>query len=139
MKAFVNKMKRIDIRFAFFMTQFYDHSLLNEMMKFISSCGDFGMSWLIVILISNMIEKTRSMSIHMLIALIAATLIGQVTIKTLVRRKRPCHTYPDVPLLIPTPSDLSFPSAIRHLLLLVVLLCYSLIHYLVLLVIFMQL
>lgn len=110
MKAFVNKMKRIDICFAFFMTQFYDHSLLNEMMKFISSCGDFGMSWLIVILISNMIEKTRSMSIHMLIALIAATLIGQVTIKTLVRRKRPCHTYPDVPLLIPTPSDLSFPS-----------------------------
>ena len=73
-------------------------------------CGDFGMSWLIVILITNMIDQTRTMSIDMLIALIAATLIGQVTIKSLVRRKRPCHTYPEVQLLITTPSDLSFPS-----------------------------
>ena len=79
-------------------------------MKFISMCGDFGMSWLIVILITNMIDQTRIMSIDMLIALIAATLIGQVTIKSLVRRKRPCHTYPEVQLLITTPSDLSFPS-----------------------------
>ena len=92
------------------MTHFYKHHLTNEIMKFISMCGDFGMSWLIVILITNMIDQTRTMSIDMLIALIAATLIGQVTIKSLVRRKRPCHTYPEVQLLITTPSDLSFPS-----------------------------
>lgn len=110
MKAFVNKIKQIDIRLAFYMTQFYHYQFLNETMKFISSCGDFGMSWLVVILISNMIDQTRSMSIHMLIALIAATLIGQVTIKSIVRRKRPCHTYKDVNMLIPIPSDLSFPS-----------------------------
>lgn len=110
MKALLNKIKSIDVRFAFHMTHYYDHHIMNEIMKFISSCGDFGMSWLIIILISNMIDSTRSMSIHMLIALIAATIIGQVTIKSIVRRKRPCHTYHDVQLLIPVPSDLSFPS-----------------------------
>lgn len=110
MRTLINKIKTIDVRFAFYMTQFYDYHVLNEIMKFISSCGDFGMSWLIIILISNMIDSTRAMSIHMLIALIAATIIGQVTIKSIVKRKRPCHTYQDVDILIPIPSDLSFPS-----------------------------
>ena len=106
MKSLINKIQDIDIHIAFYMTHFYKHHLTNEIMKFISMCGDFGMSWLIVILITNMIDQTRTMSIDMLIALIAATLIGQVTIKSLVRRKRPCHTYPEVQLLITTPSDL---------------------------------
>ncbi|MEG0368144.1 MAG: phosphatase PAP2 family protein [Coprobacillus sp.] len=110
MKKIFNKIKKIDIKLAFSMTQHYQHHVLNDIMIFISSCGDFGMSWLIIILITNIIDHTRSMSIDMLIALISATLIGQVTIKSIVRRKRPCHTYSDVKLLITTPSDLSFPS-----------------------------
>lgn len=110
MKSVINKIRDIDVHIAFLMTQFYQHHIMNEIMKFISMCGDFGMSWLVIILITNMIDQTRAMSIDMLIALIAATLIGQVTIKSIVRRKRPCHTYPEVELLITTPSDLSFPS-----------------------------
>lgn len=110
MRSLIKKIKERDVKVAFYMTQFYQYHFLNDIMKFISSCGDFGMSWLIIILITNIIDSTRLMSIDMLITLIAATLIGQVTIKTLVRRKRPCHTYQEVELLIPTPSDLSFPS-----------------------------
>lgn len=110
MRSLIKKIKEKDIQFAFYITQFYKHRILNDIMIFITSCGDFGMSWLIIILITNMIDSTRTMSIDMLIALIAATLIGQITIKSLVRRKRPCHTYQEVDLLIPVPSDLSFPS-----------------------------
>jgi len=110
MKNLIHKIISLDKKWAFVMPEFYQHHVLNDVMMFISSCGDFGMSWLIVILITNMIDQTRMMSIKMLIALIGATLIGQVTIKSIVRRKRPCHSYPEVELLIPTPSDLSFPS-----------------------------
>ena len=110
MKALKNKIKEYDQQIAFSMLRFYKHHILNNIMMFISSCGDFGMSWLVIILITNMIDQTRNMSIKMLIALIAATIVGQVTIKSLVRRKRPCHSYPEVQLLIATPSDLSFPS-----------------------------
>lgn len=110
MKTIFKKIIDNDIKFSLSMTKHYQHHLLNEVMIFISSCGDFGMSWLIVILITNLIDQTQAMSIDLLVALIAATLIGQVTIKTIVKRKRPCHTYPDIKLLIPTPSDLSFPS-----------------------------
>lgn len=110
MKTMLNKIKKIDVTVAYWFTHFHHHIWLNELMKFISSCGDFGMSWLVIILITNMIDQTRQMSIDMLIALIGATLIGQVTIKTLVKRKRPCHTHNDVTMLIPIPSDMSFPS-----------------------------
>lgn len=106
----LKKIQYYDQKIAFSMSQFYCHHILNEIMKFISSCGDFGMSWLIVILITNIYEPTRHMSIDMLIALISATLIGQITIKSIVRRKRPCHTYTQVPMLVSVPNDLSFPS-----------------------------
>ncbi|MFQ7174210.1 MAG: phosphatase PAP2 family protein [Thomasclavelia ramosa] len=46
----------------------------------------------------------------MLTALLLATIIGQVTIKSLVKRKRPCHTFHDVNMLVAIPSDYSFPS-----------------------------
>lgn len=107
----IKKIKEIDIKISHQMPSLYHHHIINEIMKLISLCGDFGMSWLIIIFLSHMYEPTRQMSIDMLIALIATTLIGQVTIKSIVRRKRPCHSYPDVSLLIPTPSDLSFPSS----------------------------
>lgn len=107
---FFNKINDFDIKAAFYMTKFYSHKWLNQIMMFISSCGDFGMSWLVVILITNLNPSTRSMSIDMLIALLASTIIGQVTIKTFVKRERPCHTYKDVEMLVPIPSDYSFPS-----------------------------
>lgn len=110
MKTIFKKIIDNDIKFSLSMIQHYQHHFLNEIMIFISSCGDFGMSWLIVILVTNIIDQTRAMSIDLLVALIAATLIGQVTIKTIVKRKRPCHAHPEIKLLIPTPSDLSFPS-----------------------------
>lgn len=106
----ITKIQSFDKQLAFSIIRFYKHHFLNEIMMFISSCGDFGMSWLVIILITNMIDETRNMSIDMLIALLGATIIGQVTIKSIVRRKRPCHTYPEVKLLITTPSDYSFPS-----------------------------
>lgn len=106
----LNKILEFDKKISFAMTKFYKHHFLNKVMKFISSCGDFGMSWLIVILVTNRFESTRQMSIYILIALIVATLAGQITIKSIVKRKRPCHTYTDVELLVPVPSDLSFPS-----------------------------
>ena len=106
----IKKILMFDEKISFQMLTFYHHHALNEIMKFISACGDFGMSWLIIILITNIYPPTRSMSIHMLIALILSTLVGQITIKSIVKRKRPCQRYPREDLLIPIPSDASFPS-----------------------------
>lgn len=105
------KIKQMDIFVSFQMLHYYKKKWLNEMMMFISSCGDFGMSWLIVILVTNNIASMHDMSVDMLVALLIATLIGQVTIKTIVKRKRPCQEFQNVKILIPIPSDYSFPSS----------------------------
>ena len=79
-------------------------------MKFIAGIGDFGMIWLLLILLLSLSSKTQLLSQKMLAALLLATVIGQVTIKSIIKRKRPCHTYSDVEMLVAIPSDYSFPS-----------------------------
>lgn len=108
--AILQKIKEIDIKTAYFFPKFYHHRFLSGIMKFIAGIGDFGMVWLVLVLLLSLNTKTQLLSQKMLAALLLATIVGQVTIKSLVRRKRPCHTYHDVDMLIPIPSDYSFPS-----------------------------
>lgn len=109
MKIF-QKINETDIKVSHFFVKFYHHHFLNKLMIFIAGSGDFGMIWLAIILLLSLNSTTRVLSQKMLAALLAATLAGQVTVKSLVKRKRPCHTFKDVKMLVPVPSDYSFPS-----------------------------
>ena len=40
----IKKILLFDEKISFQMLKFYKHHIFNEIMKFISSCGDFGMS-----------------------------------------------------------------------------------------------
>lgn len=106
----LQKIKEIDVKTSHFFPRFYHHRFLSATMKFIASIGDFGMIWLVLVLLLSLNDKTQLLSQKMLAALLLATIVGQVTIKSIVRRKRPCHTFNDVEMLIPVPSDYSFPS-----------------------------
>lgn len=106
----LQRIKEIDIKTSHFFPQFYHHRILSEIMKFIAGIGDFGMVWLVLVLVLSLSHKTQLLSQKMLMALLLATIVGQVTIKSIVKRKRPCHTFHDVEMLIPVPSDYSFPS-----------------------------
>lgn len=106
----LQKIKEIDIKTSHFFPQFYHHKILSNTMKFIAGIGDFGMIWLLLVLILSLNRNTQLLAQKMLAALLLATIIGQVTIKCIVKRKRPCHTYNDVKMLIAIPSDYSFPS-----------------------------
>ncbi|WP_455684181.1 phosphatase PAP2 family protein [Thomasclavelia sp.] len=106
----LQKIKEIDVKTSHFFPKFYHHKLLSNTMKFIAGIGDFGMVWLLLILILSLSNKTQLLSQKMLTALLLATIIGQVTIKSIIKRKRPCHTYDDVEMLVAIPSDYSFPS-----------------------------
>ena len=106
----LDKIKEIDKQISFSMLKHYKHTKLNKIMKTISYCGNLGVIWLIVIAIMYYYKPTRHVSIYVLLAIIFATLAGQITIKSIVKRPRPCHTYPEVNILLPVPTDLSFPS-----------------------------
>ncbi len=106
----IQKIKEIDIKTSHFFPKFYHHKFLSKTMKFIAGIGDFGMIWLLLVLVLSLNNKTQLLSQKMLAALLLSTIIGQVTIKSIVKRKRPCHTYSDVKMLIAIPNDYSFPS-----------------------------
>ena len=104
------KIKEVDIKCSYIFPKYYHHKLFSNFMKIITGIGDFGMIWLVLILPLSLHTKTQLLSQKMLTALLLATIIGQVTIKSLVKRKRPCHTFHDVNMLVAIPSDYSFPS-----------------------------
>lgn len=106
----INKIKEIDIKTSHYFLKYYHHCILNKIMTLITGIGDFGMVWLSLILILTLHNQTRFLAQRMLTALLASTIIGQVTIKSIVKRKRPCHTFTDVKMLIAIPNDYSFPS-----------------------------
>lgn len=56
-------------------------------MKIITGVGDFGMIWLVLILSLSLHTKTQLFTQKMLTALLLATIIGQVTIKTISKKK----------------------------------------------------
>lgn len=106
----MNKIQTLDKKIAFYFPQFYHHKVFSSIIKFIASIGDFGMIWIAIVLLLMTQKGTRELSIDMLEALLLATLIGQVTIKSIVRRQRPCQRYHLDNLLVPIPNDFSFPS-----------------------------
>lgn len=106
----IKKIKTIDLKTSYYFPKYYRHKFFSSLMQFITGIGDFGMIWLILILIMSTYHKTQPLSQKMLLALLLATIIGQVTIKSIVKRKRPCHDHHDVKMLVAIPSDYSFPS-----------------------------
>lgn len=80
------------------------------LMPKVTMLGDLGLIWILfaVILIFN--KKYRIHGIVMLIALGIGVLIGNVALKNIIERSRPCWIDSSVNMLIPIPEDFSFPS-----------------------------
>lgn len=106
----ITKILALDKKIAFIFPKYYHHKALNHCMIAISGLGDFGMIWIAIVLLLTIEEGTKDIAQLVLMTLFLATIIGQVTIKSLVKRKRPCQRYPEVQMLVPVPHDRSFPS-----------------------------
>lgn len=80
------------------------------MFKAITFLGEGGLIWIALGLCLIAYKKTRWVGISVLLALLFSLLVGNVTLKPLVARPRPCWRNPLVNLLIQNPKDYSFPS-----------------------------
>ena len=79
-------------------------------MPVITSVGNGGIIWILIALIFIAVKKYRIAGISMLAALLINLLISNVILKQLIARVRPCDINTAVELLIPRPTDYSFPS-----------------------------
>ncbi|MBR2503923.1 MAG: phosphatase PAP2 family protein [Oscillospiraceae bacterium] len=84
--------------------------LLDKIMLFFTKIGNIGLPWLAVAVILPFFKKTRPCGIAILLSLLLKEIIGNLALKNLIARERPCWIDPSVPLLISAPSSYSFPS-----------------------------
>ena len=84
--------------------------ILDNVMVIITKLGNAGWFWIVLAVILMAYKKTRKCGILMLISLLTGLLIGNVALKNIIARQRPCWIDPNITLLIPNPTDFSFPS-----------------------------
>lgn len=79
-------------------------------MIFFSTLGDAGVLWIAIALVCCIIPRSRKCGIQMFISMFVVLFIGNLVLKNLFHRDRPCWIHQEVPLLVKSPKDFSFPS-----------------------------
>lgn len=85
-------------------------AFLNPIMIGVSALGNNGLIWILGAVVLLFFKKTRRCGILMLVSMAVCFVAGNMCIKNLVQRPRPCQIDQTVQLLIPIPSEYSFPS-----------------------------
>ena len=72
--------------------------------------GNGGMIWIVATIVLLIPKKTRKAGIMSAVALLGSLIINNNIVKNIVQRPRPFVTFTDLQIIIPTPSEFSFPS-----------------------------
>ncbi len=83
---------------------------LDQAMEAITHLGDKGWFFILLGAALFLIPKTRRAGLAVLLSLLCGLVVGNLCLKNLVMRPRPCWIDTAVPLLISVPHDYSFPS-----------------------------
>ena len=83
---------------------------LDAVMTFLTHLGDKGILWILIGLVMLFFKKHRICGIKILIGLLLGLIIGNLIVKNLFERSRPCWLEPIENMLIAVPKDYSFPS-----------------------------
>ena len=100
----------LDCGFLLFLQDSVRNPILNSIMIFITSLGDGGIIWIAATIALLIPKKTRKVGIMSAVALLGSLLINNNLIKNIVQRPRPYVTFTDLQIIIPQPSEFSFPS-----------------------------
>ena len=104
-------LERIDWSILFFIQSNLVTPVNNKIMLFFTSLGNMGIIWIVLTVFLILKKKYRKLGIMLLIALIVELLIGNLILKNIFQRSRPCWINHSVKMLVAIPRDYSFPSA----------------------------
>lgn len=104
-----NFITQIDFAILNFIHDFFRCAFLDLIMPFFSTIGNAGTVWIIIGLIMLFFRRTRSWGIILLLAMLLGYLIGEVAVKNIVCRDRPCYVV-SIDMIITKPNSYSFPS-----------------------------
>ena len=86
--------------------------ILDAIMTFITRLGDGGYFWIGVGIVCLIMKKHRKMGFDLLLSMLFTFFLGNLILKNIFQRERPCTLDPTIELLISRPSahSYSFPS-----------------------------
>ena len=84
--------------------------LLDRIMPMLTMLGEYGAVWILLALFLVLRQRHRRGGLTLAAGLICSLVVGNLVLKPLAARPRPCWIDPSVLLLIPVPTDFSFPS-----------------------------
>jgi len=83
---------------------------LDWLMPRLTLLGEAGAVWIAAALVLLVFKRHRRAGLILAVGLICSLLLGNILLKPLAARPRPCWLDPGVELLIRIPGDYSFPS-----------------------------
>lgn len=86
------------------------HPFLDWLMPRITALGDYGLIWILLGVILLLLPRQRTTGGKILLALFLSLLFCNLILKNLVCRIRPFDLVEGITLLVPPPTDWSFPS-----------------------------
>ena len=93
-----------------FLQEFVRNPLLNMFFIFVTGLGDKGFIWILAAILLLLRKKHRKKGVTVLLALGIGFVITNLLLKNIVARPRPYTILTELEILIPKPSDYSFPS-----------------------------
>lgn len=103
-------LQAVDFTVLDFIQQQFRHPFLDWIMPLITHLGDHGILWILIAAVCVFFASMRSIGLRLSVALLIDLILCNVSLKPIVHRLRPCHINPLPSMLIPCPTDFSFPS-----------------------------
>lgn len=101
---------QLDGNILLWIQEYVRHDSMNGFWTFITSLGNAGLFWIALSMILLIFPATRKAGALALLSMMLCFLITNLWLKPLIARPRPYTRVPGLEILIPRPSDWSFPS-----------------------------
>ncbi len=102
----------MDIEFGIldFVREHLSCKALDAVMPVVTYLGSVGIVWLVCAAVLLFIRGYRKSGVMLCVGLLVCFIVGNLLLKNLTARDRPCWINESAELLIPVPTDYSFPS-----------------------------
>ncbi len=107
MLEFINNL---DFSALYWVQEHLRCGFLDGISAFLSVAFNGGVGWFVIIAVMLFFKKTRVAGAVMLVSILLAFLVGELALKNVICRVRPCNQDLSVVLAVERPSAFSFPS-----------------------------
>ena len=104
------ELKHMDYSLLNWIQAHFKTKKMDRVMLFFTRLGDGGVIWIIYAVLFALFADMRKTSAKLFLAVLSCAVLGNLFIKPLFRRTRPCNRDESLPVLLKRPTDSSFPS-----------------------------